>query len=131
MKIPKHTAEDHIKKLHHDCDLARELARKTDYYDWTITCAFYYTVHCVEAYAHKTGKERELEAELGNEESLHRKRERFVHIHLKDFFGVYRRLYDKSRQSRYDPTYFEKICRVKGYHERLLESARKLENVLK
>lgn len=127
----KHTAEDHINKLKHDCDLAQELAEKEDYYDWTITCAFYYAVHCVEAYAHKIGKERELLGELGDEESLHRKRERFVYKHLRDYFGIYRRLYDKSRQSRYDPTYFQKICNVKGYHKKLLDSARKLESTLK
>jgi hypothetical protein len=126
----KHTAEDHIRKLKHDGDLAQQLAQKDDYYDWTITCAFYYVVHCIEAYAHEKGKENELAEEIGVAESLHHKRERFVRRYLINQFGIYRRLYDSSRQSRYDPTYFEKISRIKGYHKRLLESARKLENLL-
>lgn len=127
---PKHTVENHVKKLNHDCKLAQELAGREDYYDWTITCAFYYVIHCVEAFAHKIGRERELIGEVGRGESLHSKRERFVRRYMNDHFTIYRRLYDKSRQSRYDPTYFEKVCRLKGYHKRLLESARELERVL-
>jgi len=118
-------------KSNHDCKLAQELCANEEYCDWTIVCAFYFAVHCVEAYAHKIRKERELLSGILDEESLHRKRERFVRNYLKDYFGIYRRLYDKSRQSRYDPTYFEKIRKVKGYHKRLLEKAEKLKAVLK
>lgn len=128
---PKHTADDHIKKLKHDCNVAQKLAGEEDCYDWTIICTFYYAIHCVEAYAHQIGKERELVGEIWDETSLHRKRERFVRKYLKDYFTIYERLYEKSRKSRYDPTYFEKICRIKGYHQKLLKSARKIETILK
>lgn len=73
---PKHSWEDHKKKSDHDRKLAQELSVKEEYCDWTIICAFYFAVHCVEAYAHKIGKERELVGEIWDEESLHRKRER-------------------------------------------------------
>lgn len=131
MKFPKHTAEDHINKMNHDSALGQQLADDENYCDWTITCAFYCAVHCVEAYAHKIGRERELLVEFGDETSLHRKRERFVNNYLRDYFTIYRRLYDKSRRSRYDPTYFENIRQLKGYHKRLLEAARNLKTILK
>lgn len=127
----KHDMKDHIMKSNHDCKLAHELCVNEEYCDWTIICTFYFAVHCVEAYAHKIRKDRELLSRIGEEESLHKKRERFVSNYLKDYFGIYRRLYDKSRQSRYDPTYFEKIRRVKDYHKRLLESAEKLKAILR
>lgn len=126
----KHEMQDHLRKSEHDCDLAQQLSTTEDYYDWTIICCFYFAVHCVEAYAHKIGKERELRSDLGDEESLHRKRERFVRNHLEPYFAIYRRLYDKSRQARYDPTYYEKISQQKGYHKRLLKSAQKLKQIL-
>jgi len=128
---PKHEMSDHLRKSEHDCDLAQQLSIREDYCDWTIICCFYFAVHCVEAYAHKIGRERELLGGLGDEESLHRKRERFVQHRLKDYFSIYRRLYDKSRRARYDPTYFEQIRQLKDYHKRLLEAARKLKSILR
>lgn len=127
-----HTADDHIRKLNHDCALAEELAEKDDYYDWTITYAFYFAIHCIEAYAHQHGQEAELK-QRGldeNEESLHRVRERYVRKHLRGHYGAYEALYKKSRKSRYDPTYFEKISKVVDYHKRLLESAQKMKTIL-
>ena len=126
---PVHSAEDHIKKMKHDCSLAQQLAQTDDFCDWTIISTFYFAIHCIEAYAHEHRKERELEG-MGSEESLHRIRERFVERHLKDYFTIYTRLYDKARQSRYDPTYFNKISQIKGYHKKLLDAARKLENII-
>ena len=126
----KHKMEDHVRKSKHDCDLAQQLSEREDYYDWTIICCFYFAVHCVEAYAHKIGRERELRSGLGDDESLHLKREKFVHHRLKDYFGIYRRLYDKSRRARYDPNYYENVRQHKDYHKRLLEAARKLEEIL-
>ena len=127
---PKHTADDHLRKMKHDQNVALELAKKDDCCDWTIICAFYFAIHCVEAYAHKHGIERELVGDLGDEESLHKKRERFVRNHVGEFFTLYLRLYDKSRQARYDPTYFEKIYQLKGYHQKLLQATQKLESIL-
>lgn len=124
-----HSADDHIKKSEHDLEIA-ELMCKQDCYDWTIICAFYFAVHCVEAYAHIKGLERSLEKGLGDEESIHRKRERFVKQHLRKYFGTYRTLYDKSRSSRYDPLYFHRIKTTKDYHRRLLDKAVKIKNAL-
>jgi len=127
---PKHTANDHIRKSDHDCKLAESLSEGQDFYDWTIICTFYFAIHCIEAYAHKTGREWQLQQDVGDEESIHRKRERFVKQYLSDYFGIYRNLYDKSRQSRYDPTYYENIKKLVGYHKRLLQEAMKLKSLL-
>jgi len=86
----------------------------------------------VEAYAHKIGKEKEIQTrDLLDEESLHVKRERFVNTHLKQHFSIYRRLYDKSRKCRYDPTYYEKLRNLGPYYKRLMKTAEKIKDVLK
>lgn len=127
-----HTVEDHITKMQHDCGLAQQLAEGEEYYDWTITCTFYFAVHCIEAYAHKHHLEQLLEnTHPSRNESLHLIRQRFVNNYLPNFFSIYMRLYEKSRNSRYDPTYFKKISKLKGYHKRLLEAALKMKTILK
>lgn len=128
----EHTSDDHIKKLEHDCKLAQELAKTEEYYDWTMICAFYFAVHCIEAYAHQHRKEGELlSIEKWDKESPHKKRERFVRDNLKDFFSIYQRLYNHARQSRYDPRYFVAISKIKGYHERLLDASMKIRSIVK
>lgn len=128
-----HTAGDHIRKLKHDCGLAQKLAEGEEYYDWTITCTFYFVVHCIEAYAHKKRLEKLLEYNgvIRSNQNLHQLRQRFVSEYLPNYFNMYIRLYDKSRDSRYDPNYFERIARMKGYHKRLLEAALKFEDITK
>ena len=128
-----HTAEDHVRKLKHDCKLAQKLAEGEEYCDWTIICTFYFAVHCIEAYAHKKRLERFLKYNShgrGNQ-NLHQLRQRFVDEYLPKYFTLYIRLYDKSRASRYDPKYFERIVQMKGYHKRLLEAALKFEDITK
>jgi len=126
---PRHITEDHIKKSEHDCSLAQSLSEGQDFYDWTIICAFHFALHRIEAYAHKTGKESQLQPNVGDRESIHRKRERFVKQYLSEYFAIYERLFEKSRQSRYDPTYYEKIRNLRDYHKRLFQEAMKLKNI--
>lgn len=108
------------------------MSQRSDYYDWTITCAFYFVIHCVEAYAHKIKLEGKLKhRDLEDEESLHKIRERFVREKIPQHYAIYMNLYKKSRKSRYDPTYFEKIAKNIGYQKRLLESAQKIKEILR
>lgn len=122
LNTSNHTYSDHKNKAKHDWKLASNLESKQEFCDWTITCAFYYAVHCVEAYAHKKNKERELMPRGSwDDESQHLKRKKFVQKNLQDFFTMYCKLYDKSRCCRYDPKYFDAISKNKVYIKKLME----------
>ena len=109
------------------------MAEGQEYYDWTITCAFYFAVHCIEAHAHKHKQEKLLEpTDLDRQRgrSEHIVRQNYVSDYLPDCFTTYIRLYDASRKSRYDPNYFENISKNQGYHKRMYDCSQKLREIL-
>lgn len=104
-EIP-HLSNDHKIRAKHDEALAEMLCRNKEFSDWSITCSFYFALHCVDAYAHKL---RIKSFERAPDESLsaHGKRKRFVRNNLGSFFNNYCKLYSRCHQCRYDPKYFK------------------------
>lgn len=95
----------HQEKAHHDKDLAENLHNQKVFPDWVVTCSFYSALYCVDAYAHKLGI-TSFEPAIDEKLSAHQKRLRFVNSSLTEFFGFYETLYNRCRQCRYDPAYY-------------------------
>lgn len=135
MKIPTHGLQEHISKMRHDGECVDFLSKDNTFCDWVVVCQFYSIVHCIEAYAHKIKKEKELlPISITDRESIHQKREKFVNKYLNMHFTSYMKLYQCSRKCRYDPTYFTKLKELKQmkiYQENLIKVTNKLKDVLK
>jgi hypothetical protein len=101
-----HNGKDHKNKAEHDLKIAEFLLTDGNYPDWVITCCFYTALHSVDAYAHKLGV-TSFEPRLYEQTTAHGKRIRFVRDRLRPFFVKYKRLYDRCRQARYDPKYYQ------------------------
>jgi len=102
------SASDHMDKAEHDLTLSHSLLTTQSYLDWCITSLFYFALHCVDCYAKKHGVQTFIPRR--NEGiSAHRKRINYVNTHLKGLFTTYTRIYDRSMQSRYDPTYYQYV----------------------
>lgn len=98
---------------------------KDEYKDWFITVCFYIALHYVDAHAIF----REIRFEYRNKDdvSLHIQRLRYVKSYIRPFFNSYKRLYEESRNSRYDPLFFK---RFKGDLDKYLELALKFQPVM-
>lgn len=126
-KIAPHEDESHEEKALHDKKIAEKLSDEDDCLDWVVICTFYYALHCIDAHAHRHGR---ITFESGPDENIspHTKRSLYVWNHLKSFFFIYRKLYSKGWQSRYDPQYFKNVPEV--YCKRLLEASNKFQDLL-
>ena len=102
------SASDHLNKAEHDLTLSHQLLTTQSHLDWCITSLFYFALHCVDSYAKNHGV---FTFRPGRNEriSAHRKRINYVNTHLQGLFTTYTRIYDRSMQSRYDPTYYRHV----------------------
>jgi hypothetical protein len=107
----RHGQNEHREKAIHDKTLADKLHQENTFPDWTVTCAFYCALHCVDAYAHKLGI-RSFEPGLDENTNAHLKRARFVERNLRDLFGSYQSLRSHCEQCRYDPQYFRLMSKT-------------------
>ena len=102
---------DHISKSDHDFEVANALSTNACYCDWRFVCIFYSVIHRIDAYAHKIGRERELEpSSIEEEGKWYYLRKPFVRRYLKEYYGLYDRLYNKSRDCRYNPKYYKQFA---------------------
>jgi hypothetical protein len=118
------TFEDHIDKANHDLKVSDYLSKKEEFCDWNIISIFYYAVHCIEAYAHKINRVRDLIPPMGRERERHRFRLIFVQKNITKYYGLYDRLYKMSRKCRYHPAYYKILQGRKGYYIKLLQESR-------
>ena len=104
-----HGKKEHTEKAIHDKQLVELLLENKIFPDWVLTCSFYFALHCVDSHAHKLGI-KSFEPGLNENISAHRKREIFVKRTLsREIFHWFKKLKDRSYQSRYDPKYFQLI----------------------
>lgn len=122
-----HGYDDHKNKAQHDESAASLLCLNPNVSDWSITCAFYCALHCVDAYAHRLGV-RTFEPQLDEQISAHTKRKKWIWRNLRNLFSIYGRLYSRSEQCRYDPKYY--LLMEKDLPEKMLREAKKFLQIL-
>jgi len=105
------SVSDHEDKAEHDLNLSHSLLKLNEHLDWCITSAFYFALHCVDCYAKKHGI-NSFRPNRNETISAHRKRINYVNSDINPLFTTYKRIYDRSMQCRYDPTYFKKITPI-------------------
>jgi len=99
------TSAEHDKKAKHDFDLSESLLKIKKHLDWCVISLFYFALHCVSSNARKSGITT-FKPKPGEKATFHSKRRDYVSTNLTGFFSTYTRLYDYSRQCRYDPAYY-------------------------
>ena len=122
-----HTMDDHIHKSEHDFEVANLLSENPRYCDWGLVCVFYSMIHCIDAYAHKIRREKELmPSSIGEKKGgWYELRRKFMKKYLNKFYGLYDRLYNKSRECRYNPKYYQLMPKNPIYRKKLFESVEK------
>jgi len=121
---------DHINKSNHDSEVANILSTNLSYCDWRLVCVFYSVIHRIDAYAHKIGRERELvPSSIEEEGKWYDLRRKFVKNHLKEYYGLYDRLYNMSRDCRYNPKYYQYLANYPAYTKNLFESVEKFKTI--
>lgn len=89
------TDSNHKLQFTHNCKLLAYLLEKTDYTDWIVTVAFYFSVHCLEWYLYN-----KYRLHSGSHEDRDNKIRRCSE--LGNIYSDYRELYYLSKKVRYD-----------------------------
>lgn len=125
------TTKDHISKSDHDFEVANALSTNACYCDWRFVCIFYSVIHRIDAYAHKTHREKELMPSPLSNEGWYDLRRKFVRNYLNKYYGLYDRLYNQSRNCRYNPKHYQQLVQNSSfwtnYLNKLLEEFEKFK----
>ena len=118
------TLQQHIAKAENDVKFTQKIIDSGEYLEWSIVSLFYFALHCINGHAANMDR-NEFEKPKYSDHDEHVKRIRYAQRNIgRPFAKIYKKLYDRSRQCRYDATYYRNVkkARVQDYYKETIET---------